>query len=993
MQFNVLEGALWECNTTDGNKDLDYANLWKLADFEDDSYFYLGNSDIMVVDIDLGHRIHISSFEYKFTASGVSPSTVYSGIEFYYKDESFEDYTSLTSYTSLSGIYGATISGTFSPRHLRLKHTISGTLGDTTTSGQAHWIRAYNNESIVNFGQDGTKTEENIEVARGAAADVRAIPIYNSGTSNANAYINIDPEFGNIDQVVSVSTSESGPWVYPLDENNLVADNTNFSYGVYDEVDSNTASLRLQSVDLSDGAATLKTSGTYTTRIMDVSDATYSRFVINRDVNRNRCLVVDKEDPVDTIEVRSHNAKPKPYAVFRELRNIRVDSHHYLRYRDRWLETQAIKEDSSWSLTSMYRLDGAFTDYAVYYDSLTDRWAGYYHIDGYSYDPSKLDLYTATGSSFNTYRLGYQSTNDDWMNYSWKDIKFDATGGMWIYFYCQSYHTSDFVHTTGYYLAYFTNSLSNTFKWFHGREQIAAMDVDYNNKYIWYTRPETGTIYKLSTTGDILATFTDEDVTGELGGIAVMPDGGIIYANGTDLHRLDYNGEYLSEYYVEGVAYDDARQIVLDGDGSETIWIMDGDSIGLYYLSGERAGTYSFRVVVDYPVKMTVTEDGAWVKCADLDEQGGVVMRYISKENKRVDVEYRPSYNATPGIIYKSYTHPGYTDLMPIATDNYWYALPWSKVSLDGFLTNEDRYYQLRLTFRRQEPIEKYPEFFTDPSQDYVAEDYVNQNSSTPNPLIWGDWFGKPSLDRVYVDTSGDGQIVLVNNAVGEDAYISTKTRLAGYATGNDWLEVRVGFIIGEGNGVITGKEEIIYLYVHAVTPGYEGKWLGSRLLLQPDPSASSDNTIATGTSSSSWQGSSIGSSSNFYEGDLRFLYERQYNRFYAQFRPVGGSWLTRERASIYEATWGTYFYFQIVGSSEGSPIKITYFDLVQGTAYYYTDSPRVESIYRQELVELENIAPNSYKNAYVRTFVPKDLALESGNDINMNVRWRVPTY
>ena len=621
---------------------------------------------------------------------------------------------------------------------------------------------------------------------------------------------------------------------------------------------------------------------------------------------------------------------------------------------------------------------------------MTDRWAGYIATEG-SYDRS-LYLFAAVGgvSSFNNYRLCLQSTDNTPVNYNWKECKLDATGGMWIYFYCQSYYSSDFVHSTGFYLAYFTNGLSNTFKWYTSIDNIGGLDVDYNNKYVWYTRTDTGTIYKLSNEGDILVDFVDEDVTGMLGGIAVMPDGGVIYTNGLDLHRLKYNGLYLSEYFMEDIAYDSITQIALDGDGSEAIWIIDGQAVGRFYVSGDRKGTYDFRITVDYPVRMETVEGGAWVRCADLSEQGGVVMRYISKENRRVDLTYRPVFNATPGISYQTYTHTNYTDKMPIATDTFWGALPWRKVPLEGFLSNEDRYYQLKIHFYRQEPIERYPEFITSVNDDFIKEDDFVQSSSTPKQILWGDWFSKPDLDRVYVDTSTNELVLVPDSGGPSDAWISTRYRVIG-GKPSGTLEVRMGYKFGDGNGVISGRSEYLYIYGYSMSPGYEGRWIGMYLYLPANPTTSDCFVYVRKSTTGSWTNYMLGRSSNNYEGTVRLHWNSAWD-VYGQQAQLGGGFRGNKQ-DCYNTEVGSYFYFTVIGNRNSSELRITSFDIIEGNIYYYTDSPRVNSIYKQELLELNDIAPNSYKNMYVRTYVPKDLSVPSGNEVNMNTRWRVPTY
>lgn len=251
MQHNILTGALVEVNTTEGNKTLPYSYLYQISDYSDVPVTTLSGADILVMEFDLGHRIHLDRFEYKFIDPLATDAAVASGIDFFYKDESFESYISLGTYTTSSGVFYTTASGasTFAPRYLKLKHTPADTYGGPTTSGNLYGFKAINNDTIVDFGTTGIKEQDDIEIARGVAAEVRAIPIYNSGSSLADALVNLEPAFSNIDAVISVSSSEDGPWVYSLDEGDVQLSTSNFSYGQYSNTHSPNNKIRLEGFD------------------------------------------------------------------------------------------------------------------------------------------------------------------------------------------------------------------------------------------------------------------------------------------------------------------------------------------------------------------------------------------------------------------------------------------------------------------------------------------------------------------------------------------------------------------------------------------------------------------------------------------------------------------------------------------------------------------------------------------------------------------------
>jgi hypothetical protein len=650
------------------------------------------------------------------------------------------------------------------------------------------------------------------------------------------------------------------------------------------------------------------------------------------------------------------------------------------------METGMIKETYTQDLA-----DGEYyskwQEYNLTMDQNNERCAGYIlHWNANDSRPtSEFYFVNNDGTTNKNIRLAVQSNDLARVNCNWIETKLDYTGGTWIYFFCQSYHADDFVDTKGYYLAYFDVTMTNKFKWYTANQEINAMDVNYNTREIWYTRNGTHAIYKVTYTGDTEVNYSEDDYTSDLGGIAVLPSGDVIFANAQDLHRLSSIGIYMPEYKLS--------YIVLDGDGSEAIWAIDGQSVGRLYLYGEKAGTWDFKVDVNLPSSMEAVPGGAWVKCAGESGDSGVMMRYISKENKRIEYEYPLASYCKAAILYESYDHPLYTEKMPVTTDSVWPTLPWNKVNLEGFLTSEDRYYQLRTTFRRQEPIERYPEFVIDSGQDFFSDDNFEQTSSTPNQLLWGNWLNKPSLERIYVETDTN-QLVLVNDQGGtEDAYIDTSNRMV-VAKGSDGhIDVRVSYKFGDGDGIISGVDENIYIYLFSAQSNYEGKYIATRFKISSSPETS-NSTMYSDTGNGSWReewNSEIGT--DYYEGEFRLYWNGTY--FYPYVRKdSSSSWAgSVDSEAANTSNLGNYFYVRIVASRNSSILKLNSFNVYNGTAYYYTDTPQVSAIYKQQLVKVEDIYPNNYKNIYFRTYASKDLDITANNELDMKVRWRTPVY
>jgi len=991
MQYNVLKDAVWEVNTTSGigNKSVDFNKVYYLLDFGDAPILTLSGIDKFTVDFDFGNRIHLDRFQYKFVASNASNFAVASGIKFFYKNESFESYTSTNTLVDNNIFYTVGSGSIFAPRYVRMSHTLSDTYGIPTASGSAYGFQALNNDTIVNFGIDSYQTTDSIETAKGSAPVIKEISIYNSGTTLADAFINLEPQYSAIDDVIYISTSVEGPWIKALDSTGLISDSTNFGYGYASNVNYTNNQLRITGIDDSNSNyASMFTEGYYITRIFE-KESSYCRFVLDKFIKGGK-IKVDTTDVVETALIRSSNMLPKVFSVIRTLVNYTVGTTaSYFGFKDYWLTSQSVKETSSWYFLSCTYYD-SWKDYKIVYDQVTERWAGYATHNGTSsYGTAELYIFNNVGTSVaKTYRISYQSTAATPMNFSWREIKLDITGGMWVYFYCQSYHTGDFVHSSGYFLAYFDANLNNLFKWYTIQEEIGNLDVDYNTKDIWYTRPSMEAIYRVTNVGNVEVNFVDENVTYNLGGIAVMPDNGLLFANSKDLHRLKYNGVYLAEYLIEDVVETRIDYIVLDGDGSEAIWTIEGFTVGRLYISGENRGKYDFRLTLSYPVRMVAVDGGVWVHCADVDGQGGVVMRFISKENRRVEVEFRPSYNSSPGIIYQNYSHPNYVNKMPLTIDTTWTNLEWKKISIDGFLSSEDRYYQLKLILRRQEPIERYPSFVTDINQNFFCNDDFTQTTIDPKPLLWSTWLNYPSTNLVYVNNSTQKLVLYPYPSGGINSYINTSNRMLVSRDMNGELDIRFHYTVGTGDA-FTNKAEYLYMYLYGVTSGYTGKYLGVYLYL---PSSSTSwSYIYGGYTGNFARNNFTYSNVTVYDGEIRIYWNG--STVYGQWGDVRGSYTSSASTNCTSAMAGDYFYVQFIGSRDGSQITIDNFEVYKGYTYYYTESPAINSIYKQELLEVKDIYPNNYKNIYMKTYVPKDLNIDPTYDVDMKVRWRVPVY
>jgi len=993
MEYNLLPGAICDVNLVEGNKDIPFNDLIALVSYSDNPVTDLNESDVVVFDLDLGRRININRVEYKFETSFASNNSVASGIKFYYKNETFEtEYTSVVTYTQGSDVYEASISGTnWSPRYIRIEHDLSDTYGITTITGSMYGFQVINNDKIIDFGEEGDLEEKIIEVARGGVADICTVPILNNDTRTVDALVNIEPTYTDIDTMISLSNAYEGPWVYPLNQDTLIFNFSTYTYGNISNVNCIYNSMRIDGWEDRNGLYTSNyESGTYTTRVFSRSSDNDISFILNRNYPQNGRISVDKEDPTETIEVRYNNNLPKNYSVFRELWSWQSGSYYNYSYRDRWSDTVDIKEESTavFATTNQYV---SLDNYQVVQDSITERWVGWFTSYGTSF--AGLYIFNNIGDIYKVENLSTQSAQDTKVNTSWREIKLDSNGGIWCYFYCQGYSTSNFCDQTGYYLAYFNSNLEEQFKWFYLTQEIQDLDVDYDNNYLWYTRPDVDAIFKLDTSGTTLVSFSTsgEDVTHDLQGIVVLPDSqGVWFGNNGDLHRLNDSGAHLSEFAIEDVAQDYIKYIALDGDGSEALWILDGFTLGRFYISGEKIGTYDFRITLDYPLRLEPTDTGCWVYCTDLENIEQTHIRFVSKINKRLETEFIPSGVSRPGSLEITYSDVNYVNKMPVSVDQNWKNLEWEKVAIEDYLTSEDSYHQVRITLRRQEPVDRY-DFVTDTDEDYFTRDQFDQDEAIPNQLLWQSWLDKDvgdGLDRVYVDTSNKELIMVPDNGGTEDSYIRTFNRVLTSADDNDFMEVRVSYKFGDGTS--TGKDENLYIYGYPMDVDKESEYIAVRV------SITSSDYVTTGSKctsyDSNWYVENIGTSTDYYEGTIR-IYCTDSDYIYGQSAPGSSDTFSSGALSYNWMANGTRWYWQIVSDRDGSQVTITDFYIRLGNNYFYTDSPEILSMYTQDLVSVENIAMGTSKNVYVKTQVPQDSQLDSNYETNIKVRWRTPVY
>lgn len=215
MEYNLANNIV--TSLEHGNVSLNTYQLKGLI--ESTATINLSDTAILCIDCDLGTRIKVNDLRYYFSSTSES-GTVSSGIQFYYKDESFDPYYLLQ--TELGdGYYYTSVSGLSAPRYVRFIHTLSG----TSVSGTATCFEILNADDVVDFGEDSTKTEEYSYVSMGTST-IKEIPVYNNGddVERVNAFVSLEPQNTYVDSCLYISDSRNGPWVGVRDIDLSIAD-------------------------------------------------------------------------------------------------------------------------------------------------------------------------------------------------------------------------------------------------------------------------------------------------------------------------------------------------------------------------------------------------------------------------------------------------------------------------------------------------------------------------------------------------------------------------------------------------------------------------------------------------------------------------------------------------------------------------------------------------------------------------------------------------
>ena len=688
-------------------------------------------SGTLVLDCDLGSRVHVEDVRYFFDST-ITGSIIAPYIEFYYKNEDFETYTSLNTYYN-DDYYYTTVSGTDAPRYIRVKHTVVSGLG-----GFINGFQALNDDTYVDFGEDGTETNTNVSLTmEDNLVEINELQVYNSGPIKADAKLILEPQNTVADEILSISTSEDGPWYGVYRDDDLVAKTGTWETGTMDDVEEQTTALVLSIGN---------TEGTYTTRILNLDEYQQLTFVIMNYIypTNDSIIATDSIDTTENIEVKSSNSRPMDRDSYIEL----YDTGSLASLRYRWVEDGTIDTDGptldrGWSTRAYWEVwnDSITEDnYIVYKGFRPGTGSGeqtqiYLIIkrrDGTYYELLISTSYYAYGANYNTYKLSP-----------------DNTGGFWIYFYLRP----RYFDTGYYYLRYYNSALSQIYNRQATDDQgtfLYDMDSVYESAGdLWYTDTDLSTVFKIDRDGVILTSYL---ATEGVRGLFALNDGGCWFIQQQALIRLDSNGQVVDQLELPSSVASYVYSDLEDG-----FWLQDGWAVR--HLNSD--GSEDFNVEITDLLWITVMHSGVITKQHDGSTTTPPQASYISKDHKRIIRTWDYPQNEgewTGNFDYSRYGARSHTydDLVgdhasnfPIAIDNDWNTFTeWTKVSLRDYNFTNDQYHQMRITLRADDSNNS-PELYGIWTQRAIEISDVYPNN-------YGDFYLKSDVTNLSVGDIGN---------------------------------------------------------------------------------------------------------------------------------------------------------------------------------------------------------------------------------------------
>jgi len=995
MQFNLAKHFILKVNHTNGNVALTYQQIESLVDSSVEPVITLSGGDVLCLDLDFGTRTKIDEMRYYFNSASAS-GTVASGIRFQYINEYYESFMDSPTLWG-NDYYYTTVSGASSPTKIRFTHTL-----DPSISGSVHYFAVFNDDTLIDYGPNGNQ-EELRAIASKGVYQIYYVPVYNSTTMTATAYVRLEPSFTNIDETIYVSNSEDGPWIGIDYGGKEIAGTDTWDLGTRGTgvvVRNNKLTFQHDTEDplVGEAMAFNLTAGLYTTKIFATTeDDLYSKLVIyNESKPYDSRVKVDPEDSSETINLKDSTSVLN-YNIYRKLYSRYYSQSYYIGYKEYHVDTGELidQDDNLFGFSSSH---GNMQHYLYKVDKNSGKSFGVVAVSHGAYVFS-LDHNSGSATSRS---IVMTSAYSDYINL--KKLEIDSSGGGWIHFYARYGVSGNDADKAGDYLLYYPSvSAAPTLKLFHSTQVIAGFSVEDNANYVWYTDPPNRMLIRGDGSGNIFLSVQIEDFR-ILGPCAAHPNGGCWFVNDhrdgyLSLYRVDENGLFVNrlDNFVEG----DAITILSMDEGAEALWLLQGANVS-YILIEDTPGLARkmFTVSVIAANDFTVVSGGCWVnsgdgKCYFVDKYLGRITKTLNSGSK--EHIYSPYFvDSLPdeGTVWDS--------KYPLLIDQGWQSLSYKKTNNDSLYLTQNTYYQAELTLRPNSPSDLYE----NPS--------LNENW-TPNDIFDGSLNNRPAEHRWNYY---DDKVVIANNDLVFTGHnhpgMSEPIKVDSYrkwyfkkSSGSNFDEFEVHYTVPQVT--ISGSVYIrFYMYPNNTTNDSDDQYYranltrtvsditlqvqarGARAQYGPTDRAYFQETATF--PSSAIDGSGIIAFSRFDNG--RQIRMRHYN---------GTIW-EEVTCHTYNTAHSWYYnqYINFAGVKSldagirvdsARDVTVTKFKVNEALSYFYWyyTPPIVKNIYCQPFVEIKDIETYNHKNAYIKVDVPDDgmFKVDSSYNTNLLTWWR----
>ncbi|RKZ08457.1 hypothetical protein DRQ25_09030 [Candidatus Fermentibacteria bacterium] len=967
MQYNLAKHTSTQANTTVGNIPLTTHEIVSLADlsFASNPLATVSGSAILCIDCDLGTRVHLNSVDYHF-ATDQDTDAVASGIELEYKNEAFESYTT-TTFTHHSGnryTAGFTIDP-FTPRYLRLTHTISG----TTVTGTIIGFEVINDDTTIDFGADGSVGDYSVTTSLLSEDIISIIPVYNNGTTIADAYINLEPQSTDVDKLLTLSNSENGPWTGVRDGKEILGSNR-WDYTTLENTDTSNidGALRMPGISLGsthyEDIATVVT--TITTPPFYSYPAKYATAAFDIEEGAGK-VTPDPLEEDTVIEVRHSNSEPLSYMYIRRLLG---EEPNRLYYKDYWLH------DSSEKYEYVGNLKDGLVDrtpkYQMTMDPLTTRWAVIARCGSYNYYWTyrwyivTQDNETSGQYSKELYHEG--GWNNQQSSITFENIYLDRFGGLWIYFYSAAINSGYWASTNGYHLAYFHRGMSEAFHLINERKTISDCDVVYDTGDLWYIDTSLRQVIKIDFNGDVKAQYATDD--GEAVGITALDDGGCWFSLLGDLYCLDDLGNLVDTIVSPGVTKS-INRLSLDITDNNNLWFSDGDYLVLYNMVNN---THELRVDVSSPKQMQPLRSGMFCYCSD-DRN-----RYISKSTKRIEKEYYYGAGLIPGAreVQHDVDNVYYTNDLPIIIDTAWTELPWNKVDPRTYMLPDCKYHQFRVVLNGGTSYSNYGDIGDDT---WDPDDDFEQSYNLPLESKW-QYSGNVTV--------ASGSLLLDAESSSVAPQIHSRDKWCVHRTS---CKFTVDFEFPGGTWPVNQYIYMQLLGIDPLTNEYNGTYFYTLAYMHSNTRVYCYTYVNNGVDYN--YNTYDYTEPNYLSAQGRLQIWTDATRCWSRFYNYDTG--AYEAAPVRDGManmLNDYFYMRLYTNYGGvnKNVHINYFTQDSGNIYVNKRSPVLSGLYLQDPTVINDIYPQQSKNLYMRTSMDNAANDSNGQyDSNINVWWDVP--